>query len=61
MSDKPLYPMTLTRGQFLNALEQYTVWLFDEYLEVKENEEGAPKAWVDHMDSTQPCWPEEEE
>lgn len=55
------WPETLTREQFINALEQYTDWLLDEDEDIRAlDSRVAATEWVDHMDAIQPCRPSEE-
>lgn len=58
------WPEVLTKEQFINALEQYTVWLIDDHLGLEESDLGSPLEtageWVNMMDAIEPCWPEEQ-
>jgi hypothetical protein len=57
------WPETLSREQFINALDLFMLWL-DEGIESGDtddmDEDQKVRAWVDHMDSIEPCWPGED-
>jgi len=53
------WPTTLTREQFINALEQFLGWLEDSDIANVtsfEPNENIAREWVDMMDEIQPCW-----
>lgn len=58
------WPATLNREQFLNALDQFMIWLDDgaDSGETDDMDNDAKvRAWMDHMDAIQPCWPNEDD
>lgn len=51
------WPETLTREQFINALDQFLGWLDDEgkvAVHTFEPSENVAREWVDLMDSIEP-------
>jgi hypothetical protein len=50
---KDRWPETLTREQFINALEQFLDWLDDPSIEewASLSDAALARAWVDHMDA----------